>query len=133
MSVLSGQLSWFQIIDNLEPLGAKPASNMLQLLRRSENGCNSNIVSQLPRLGQTFAKCDGSPQTKHLLPETGSPVAVTKAAPAPGIVPRPPLPRPPPLLEAEARVFARGTLLPPLPLLRLSSHTKKLHSCDGHE
>lgn len=72
----------------------------------------------LPRFGQTFAKCDGSPQIKHL-PDIGSPVADTNATP----FARPPpwLPRPPLLLEldAETLAFARGKLLPPF---MLSSH-----------
>lgn len=66
-------------------------------------------MHQLPRFGQTFAKCDGSPQAKHLLPETGSPVADTKLTPAASPAPRPPLPLPPVRvgLDAEALTFAR--------------------------
>lgn len=88
-----------------------------------------SFFSHIPRFGQTFAKCDGSPQTKHLLPDTGSPVADTKVvslvrAPLWRPLPRSPLPRPPLLLglDAELLAVAGWALLPPLLLLRLSSH-----------
>lgn len=85
---------------------------------------------QAPRIGQAFAKCDGSPQTKHLLSDIGSPVADTNVV---AIWPRP-QPRPRPVFRLGLRldaavpellIFDRGTLFPPLPLSTLSSHLQK--------
>lgn len=80
---------------------------------------------QTPRLGQTLAKWDGSPQVKHLLPEIGSPVAVTNV-PLEELDPLRPLPRGPrppfrPRVDV-GTLFERAEPLPPVPLLMLSSH-----------
>lgn len=75
----------------------------------------------IPRFGQAFAKCEGSPQTKHLLPEMGSPVAdtnVTSLAAACLPLPlRPPLP----LSDLPPIVEEWGPDRPLIPF-RLSSH-----------
>lgn len=84
----------------------------------------------LPRVGQTFAKCDGSPQRKHLL-ATGSPVAdtnveaATKSAVFGRPLPRLLLPRLPLLLELDADDLLLPPCAPVPPPLAISS---QLHS-----
>lgn len=58
------------------------------------------VIVYVARFGQAFAKCEGSPQTKHLL-TTSSPVALTKF--------------PSPLPPLSLLLFVRFTLLLPFP------------------